>query len=99
MILTSLLAGLGIVQLTFQLGNSVYRSVTWSRETREIQARVLTLEHDVQILREAEVYTSTPEYMREQARCSGYVGIQEKVVVARAAPQMTGEPCKVVRLP
>lgn len=99
MMIASLLTGLGIVQLSFQLVNSAYRSVTWSRETRETRDRVRTLERDVQVLREVEAHSSTPEYLQEQARCNGYVGVDEQVVVARGAPQMTGEPCKSVRLP
>jgi len=36
----STLTGLGIVQLTFQLGNLAYRTVTWQQETRATAERI-----------------------------------------------------------
>lgn len=99
MMIASLLTGLGIVQLSFQVVNSAYRSVTWSRETRDTRHRVQTLQRDVQVLKAVQANSSSPEYLQEQARCNGYVGVNERVVVARGAPQMTGEPCKTIRLP
>nr|WP_255578986.1 MULTISPECIES: septum formation initiator family protein [unclassified Deinococcus] len=96
----SLLAGLGIVQLTFQLGNSVYRTLTWSAETRQTQARVQTLERDVQILQDAVRASQDPEYLRALARCRGFVGKNERVVVASDAPDTPpGENCKALRVP
>jgi cell division protein FtsB len=100
MMVASLLAALGIVQLTFQLGNSVYRTVTWSAETRQTQARVETLERDVQILRDAVRASQDPEYLRALARCRGFVGKNERVVVASDAPDTPpGENCKALRVP
>lgn len=100
MMVASLLAGLGIVQLTFQLGNSVYRSLTWSAETRQTQARVQTLERDVQILQDAVRASQDPEYLRALARCRGFVGKEERVVVASDAPDTPpGENCKALRVP
>ena len=100
MMAASLLAGLGIVQLTFQLGNSVYRTLTWSAETRQTQARVQTLERDVQILQDAVRASQDPEYLRALARCRGFVGKNERVVVASDAPDTPpGENCKALRVP
>ncbi len=99
MMLASLLAGLGIVQLSFQLAQSAYRAVTWTQETRATQARVQGLERDVRILKEAQANARTPEYLREQARCLGMVGETETVIVAEGAPETVDALCDVKRLP
>ncbi|MFC5849745.1 cell division protein FtsB [Deinococcus petrolearius] len=100
LIVASLLLGLGIVQLAFQLGNTAYRSVTWTRETRETRVRVAALERDVMVLQEAERSASDPAYLQELARCQGFVGQSETVVVAqKGAPRTPGENCELVRLP
>ncbi|BDP40687.1 hypothetical protein DAETH_06560 [Deinococcus aetherius] len=103
LMLASLLAGLGIVQLTFQIGNLGYRSVTWLRETRATQERVAALERDVRVLQEAVAAADDPTYLEQLARCQGFVGAQEDVIVAVGAPETpgetTGENCVVRRLP
>ncbi|GGL96996.1 cell division protein FtsB [Deinococcus aerophilus] len=99
MMLTSLLAALGIVQLSFQLGNTVYRSVTWTQQTREARASIRQLERDVKILQDARSATLTPDYLRDLARCQGFVGERETVVVSPNAPNNPGENCKALRLP
>lgn len=99
MILTSLLAALGIVQLSFQLGNTAFRTATWTRETQETRARIARLETDLRELREAKSALNTPEYLRDLARCQGFVGVKETVVVSPTAPAVPGENCQIVPLP
>ncbi|CAM3358020.1 cell division protein FtsB [Deinococcus deserti] len=99
MMLASLLAGLGIVQLTFQLGHTTYRSLTWSQQTRETRERIQALERDVKILQDAQRNATNPDYLREQARCQGFVGTDEQVIVATNAPDTPSENCRIVRLP
>lgn len=99
MMLASLLLGLGIVQLTFQIGNSIYRSATWQNETRETKARVAGLQKDVKILQDAESSASDPAYLEQLARCQGFVGRNEAVIVSPNAPTNPGESCAPVRLP
>ncbi len=99
LMLASLLAGLGIVQLTFQLGNLGYRSVTWVRETRETQERVEGLERDVRVLKEGVAAAEDPAYLEQLARCQGFVGVEEDVIVAVGAPETPGENCAARRLP
>lgn len=99
LMLASLLLALGIVQLTFQLGNTVYRSITWKQDTRATQQRVKDLQRDVKILQDAEHWASDPAYLEELARCQGFVGINESVVVSPNAPTSAGENCVMVRLP
>ena len=100
MMFASLLAALGIVQLTFQLGNSVYRSVTWRQDTRATLARTATLERDVRVLQDAVKANQDPTYLRALARCRGFVGTNERVVVASDAPETPpGENCKALRVP
>ncbi|MDB5044275.1 MAG: cell division protein FtsB [Deinococcus sp.] len=98
LMLASLLAGLGIVQLSFQLGLIVYRTTTWSQETRDTETRVRGLEQDVKVLQDAERSASDPIYLEQLARCQGFVGATETVVVATTAPA-TSENCDVRRLP
>lgn len=99
MMLASLLLGLSIVQLSFQIGNSVYRSITWQRETRETLKQVRALQRDVKILKDAERMASDPTYLEQLARCQGFVGGHEEVVVATSASSTPGENCSAVRLP
>ncbi|MFC3832819.1 MULTISPECIES: cell division protein FtsB [Deinococcus] len=99
MMLTSLLAALGIVQLSFQLGNAAFRTVTWTRQTQETNARIAVLETELQILQDARTALNTPEYLRQLARCQGFVGLDETVVVSPTAPAVPGENCQVVPLP
>ncbi|WP_245808313.1 cell division protein FtsB [Deinococcus hopiensis] len=98
LMLASLLVGLGIVQLTFQLGLMTYRTVTWSRETQATLARVHGLERDVRVLRDAQQAAYDPAYLETLARCEGYVGEREQVIVSPDAPG-TAENCAPVRLP
>ncbi|MEF2278866.1 cell division protein FtsB [Deinococcus sp. YIM 134068] len=99
LMITCLLAGLGIVQLTFQLGNLAYRTVTWTGETRDSEARIRALERDVRVLREAAAAAQDPSYLEQLARCQGFVGVEEEVIVAVGAPETPGENCAVRRLP
>ncbi len=99
LMLTSLLAGLGIVQLSFQLGNLAYRTLSWARETQGTQARIRGLERDLRLLRDAERAAQDPAYLEVLARCQGFVGEQEEVVVAPGAPETPGENCVTLRLP
>lgn len=99
LMITCLLVGLGIVQLTFQLGNLGYRTFTWTRETHAIQARIERLERDVRVLREAEQAANDPAYLETLARCQGFVGENEQVIVSTKAPKTPSENCTPVRLP
>lgn len=99
LMIASVLLGLGIVQLSFQLGNTIYRSVTWKQETQQTAGRVKTLQRDVNILRDAEKSASDPAYLEELARCQGFVGRGESVIVAQNAPTTPTENCQAVRLP
>ncbi len=99
MMMTSLLLALGIVQLTFQIGNSIYRTVVWTEDTRATQGRIAGLQHDVQVLQDAEKMATDPAYLEQLARCQGFVGGKETVVVATNAPANPGSSCDAVRLP
>lgn len=99
LMITSLLAGLGIVQLSFQLGNLAYRTVIWTGETRAAEARIGALERDVRVLREAAAAAQDPAYLEQLARCQGFVGTEEEIIVAVGAPETPGENCAVRRLP
>ncbi|UQN07338.1 cell division protein FtsB [Deinococcus sp. QL22] len=99
LMLASLLAGLGIVQLSFQLGLIAYRTTTWTQETNATQSRVQGLERDVRVLQDAERAASDPVYLEQLARCQGFVGAKETVVVSPAAPSTPSENCTARRLP
>lgn len=99
------LCSLGIVQTAYHMGNGVYRSLTWGKETREIQAENAALRRDIDILQEAKVQLNSPEYLQQVARCWGYVGQNEKVLVdgsaaaSSAATLNIGSTCDEYRLP
>lgn len=99
LMLASLLAGLGIVQLSFQLGLMTYRSITWTQETKATQSRVRHLEQDVQVLQDAQRSANDPTYLEQLARCQGFVGANETVVVSPTAPATPSDNCDVRRLP
>lgn len=100
MMIASLLAALGIVQMSFLLGQSVYRSLTWTQQIAQALDQQAQLRQDVQILQEAKAKASDPEYMNALARCIGYVGKDERVVVAQGAQDLpSGGNCAPVRLP
>ena len=85
MMIASLLAALGIVQMSFLLGQSVYRTLTWTQQTSQALGQQAQLQQDVRVLQEAVSKASDPEYMNALARCIGYVGKNEQVVVAQSA--------------
>ncbi|WP_240738233.1 hypothetical protein [Deinococcus fonticola] len=99
LMIASVLLGLGIVQLTFHLGHTVYRSFTWLQDTRQTSARVQALQRDVNMLHDAEKAASDPAYLEQLARCQGFVGQKEQVIVAPNAPTTPSENCQVIRLP
>ena len=99
MMLASLLLFLGSVQMVYQLGNNIYRTVVWRQETAQTQARVEKLQGELRILKDAEAAAADPAYLRTLARCYGYVGQGETVVVAKGAPDSPAEICDMQRLP
>lgn len=99
MMLTCLLLLLGSVQLTFQIGNNIYRSWTWQRETVVVKQRVAALQRQLHALKAAEQAATDPEYLRTLARCQGFVRAGETLVVATNAPDMPSEICDLQPLP
>ncbi|AWT34229.1 hypothetical protein GCM10008956_33720 [Deinococcus arenae] len=101
MMLASALLGLGIVQLTFQLGHSLYRTSIWTSDTQATRLRIQGLQSDIEELQDAVKAAQTPEHLRELARCRGYVGADEQVIVARSAPtpDTPSENCQALRVP
>ena len=100
MMIASLLAALGIVQMSFLVGQSVYRCLNWTQQTGQALEQQAQLQQDVQVLEGAKARASDPEYMNALARCIGYVGKNEEVVVAQGAQvSPTGGNCDPVRLP
>ena len=99
MMIASLLAALGIVQMSFFLGHSVYRYLTWTQQIVQVRAQEAQLRADVQILKDARDRASDPEYLGALSRCLGYVGKDEQVLVARSAEESTLGNCAPVRLP
>ncbi|WP_293913846.1 septum formation initiator family protein [Deinococcus sp.] len=99
MMIASLLAALGIVQMCFLLGHGIYRSVTWQQQTTQVRAQEAQLRADVQILQDARDRASDPEYLSALSRCLGYVGKNEQVLVAQSAEESSLGNCDPVRLP
>lgn len=99
MVITSALAGLGIVQMTFLLGQGAYRALNWSAEARAIEAENGQLRRDIAVLSAVRDQAATPEYLRDLARCQGFVGAREEVVVAEDASVTAQGNCESVKLP
>lgn len=102
LVIASVLAGLGIVQMTFLLGQGVYRAAVWSRDAAALRVEVRDLERDIAVLEAARARAATPEYLEELARCQGFVGAGERVVVdEKAAPPASDASgnCEPVPLP
>ncbi|WP_339095012.1 cell division protein FtsB [Deinococcus sp. VB343] len=99
MMVTWLLLLLGSVQLTFQIGNNLYRSWIWRGETTEVKARVADLQGQLRQIKAAEQAAADPEYMQTLARCQGFVKPGETLVVATNAPDVPAETCTIQRLP
>ncbi|WP_027482103.1 hypothetical protein [Deinococcus pimensis] len=99
MIIASVLAGLGIIQMTFLIGQSLYRSYEWTREIRVLRGEVHQLRLDLRTLGDVETRAATPDYLRELARCQGFVGSEEDVVVDERATTAAQGNCQPVRLP
>lgn len=99
MMLTCLLLLLGSVQLTFQIGNNLYRSWVWNGETQVVRGRVAKLQSQLHTLKTAEAAAATPEYMELMARCQGFVKPGETLVVATDAPAAPSATCDIKPLP
>ncbi|GGJ50272.1 hypothetical protein GCM10008938_40240 [Deinococcus roseus] len=91
MILLSVLAGLGIIQMTVLIGYSIYRTVEFHQQIRELEARVTLLKQDVADLSNMRQKSFDPEFLRQLARCQGYVGEKEEVFVDQKAVQGVNE--------
>ena len=99
MVITSVLAGLGIVQMTFLIGHGLYRHFTWTAETRALQQETVQLRRDLVTLQGVYERAVSGEYLAELARCQGFVGEKERVVVDERAAVASEGNCEPVRLP
>ena len=99
MMIACLLAGLGAVQLTFLIGNGLYRSYVWQAQTRSVTQEIAALNTDLRVLREAQAHADDPQELQAQARCLGFVGKGETVIVAQDAPDGASNNCDAVRMP
>ena len=99
MMIACLLAGLGTVQLTFLIGNGLYRTYMWQQETGTVKKEIVSLQTDLRVLNEAQAHADDPQELQAQARCLGFVGKNETVVVAQDAPDGTNNNCDAVRMP
>lgn len=99
MMIACLLAGLGAVQLTFLIGNGLYRSYVWQAQTRAVKVEIAALNTDLRVLKEARAHADDPQELQAQARCLGFVGKGETVVVAQDAPDGASNNCDAVRMP
>ncbi len=95
-----LLAALGTVQMTFLIGNGVYRHYIWQQEVRSVQLDISALNTDLRVLNEARAHADDPQELQAQARCLGFVGRSETVIVDQNAQGGTGgNNCDAVRMP
>ncbi len=95
-----LLAALGTVQMTFLIGNGLYRNYIWQQEVRNVKLDLAALNTDLRVLNEARTHADDPQELQAQARCLGFVGTNETVIVDQNAQGGTGgNNCDAVRMP
>ena len=99
MMIACLLAGLGAVQLTFLIGNGLYRTYVWQAQTSTVKQEIAALNTDLRVLKEAQAHADDPQELQAQARCLGFVGKNETVIVAQNAPDGASNNCDAVRMP
>ena len=99
MMIASVLAGLGIVQMTFLVGQSVYRTISWSAQARALHGDNEQLSKDIGVLGSVRAHLDDPDYLRALARCQGFVGQGEQVVVAQDASVPENGNCDKIALP
>ena len=100
LMIACLLAALGTVQMTFLIGNGLYRNHMWQQEIRSVKLDTLALNTDLRVLNEALAHADDPQEVQAQARCLGFVGRSETVIVdqnAQGGPG--GNNCDAVRMP
>ena len=81
MVIASVLSGLGIVQMTFLIGQNLYRTYEWTNEARALRVEVRQLREDIVVLDTVNDQAQTPGYLEQLARCKGFVRESEQVVV------------------
>lgn len=99
MVITSVLAGLGIIQMAFLIGQGAYRAVNWQGEAGRIRLENAQLRQDIAVLESVRDRAAMPEYLAELARCQGFVGAREQVVVDEQASVTDDGNCEHVALP
>ncbi|WP_051964596.1 septum formation initiator family protein [Deinococcus misasensis] len=91
MVILSVLAGLGIIQMTVLIGYSIYRTVEFHQQINELEGRVSLLKQDVADLKNMRQKSYDPEFLRQLARCQGFVGEKEEILVDKNARQDVNE--------
>ncbi|HWG83976.1 MAG TPA: cell division protein FtsB [Deinococcales bacterium] len=78
----SVIATVGIIQVTWLLAQGAYREVTWRADARAVNARVYDLQLKVAAeVERARAAASEPSYLEALARRLGYVRKGERVLV------------------
>ena len=99
MLIASALAALGIVQTSFLLVQEGYRAAQWSRESRQARREVAQLQQDIAVLQQVQAHADDPAYLTELARCQGFVGGHDTVVVDQQARAPEAGNCDITPLP
>jgi cell division protein FtsB len=73
-ILISAVAGIGIIQMTLFIGYSVFRTFQYSAALESESVQIQNLSADIAQLREVKKHAEyDPSFVRELARCQGFV--------------------------
>jgi len=99
MVIASILAGLGIVQMTFLVGHGLYRTTIWNQERAELRVQIQRLQQDIRTLESVRDRADDPAALENFARCQGFVGKNERVVVDENATVPREGNCESVPLP
>lgn len=94
---------LGSVQTVFHLAGGVMRARAWQEQTAGTLHNNERLLEEINILRSAKTQLAGDSYMEEIARCWGYVGAGERVIISAAHSETarlpTASNCQEYRLP
>lgn len=86
MLLSGLLMA-GIIQMTFFIGQILWRSADWALQTRASQTRAALIEEEINVIKDGLKAQQDPRYLESRARCLGFVKEGEKVVIALPSPE------------
>ncbi len=79
--LLGILLALGIAQMTLLIGSAAYQTFRWESQIRVAEGQVHALKRQVAVLSKGVTAMQNSAYLRELARCFGFVGAADRILV------------------